>query len=116
MVYTPKPRGTVDGDRDVIGLDYTLPLGKRGDQGSFSVSQAIGRLSNTVTPQKGTARGAALTYSTGIYRIDASATDIPRDFVGIETTSFNRNERSYRTSLDTDPKGPWTLATFAIQQ
>jgi hypothetical protein len=108
VVYTPKPRGTVDGDRDVIGLDYTLPLGKRGDQGSFSVSQAIGRLSNTVTPQKGTARGAALTYSTGIYRIDASATDIPRDFVGIETTSFNRNERSYRTSLDADPKGPWT--------
>ena len=108
VVYTPKPRGTVDGDRDVLGLDYTLPLGKKGSRGALSIQQAIGRLTKTVTPQKGTARGATLTYATGIYRIDAAATDIPRDFVGIETTSFNRNERSYRTSLDADPKGPWT--------
>lgn len=107
VVYTPKPRTTVEGDRDVFGVDYELPLGKAGGAGSLKVFQALGRLKNTVTPSKGLARGASLDVKGGDALFTATYRDVPTGYVGIETVGFQRNEKAYDLGLDLTPHPQW---------
>ncbi len=110
VIYTPKPRSTVDGDRQVLGLDYSIPLGRRGNQGEFSIYQATGRLMKTVTPSSGTARGAQVRYQSGKAIWTASVRNVPTGFVGIETTGFNRNEQAHDARVELRPSDRMTLA------
>jgi hypothetical protein len=100
VVYTPKPTATLDGDRRVIGLDYSIPLGAGGRAGRITLSQATGSLSNTATPLQGTARGIAGDYQTGNLRFRGAVRDIPQGFVSVESRGFSRNERAVDFGLD----------------
>lgn len=91
VVYTPKPRQTVDGDREVVGMDYKLPLGKNG---SITYAAAQGRLKSELNPSTGLAQGITLDYVHGPWALRANARDVPRGFVSVESTNFNRNERA----------------------
>lgn len=102
VAYFPKPTSLAEGDRRVIGLDYTIPIGKRG---SISYAQATGKLSSDVNPLVGTARGISTRYESGGFKIRAGLTDIPEDFVSVETRGFNRNERASDISLSYAKKG-----------
>lgn len=104
VLYTPRPRETIDGDRDVFGLQYSLPLGKGGRNGEIALGHAFGKLKSTVNPLSGTAREARLRYRTGQIELRASAVDVPSGFVGIESRGFNRNERSIEVGLRAEGK------------
>lgn len=108
VVYTPTPTNNVQGDREVFGLDYRLPLGKGGD---LTVSQAFGRLTNTTSPQSGQARSVEGRYVSGKYTFSGSWRDVGDDFVSIESTGFNRNERSYDAGVEYKPD-QWRSFTF----
>lgn len=98
VLYTPKPRSTVDGDRQTVGVDWRVPLGKR-DANYIQYSHAVGETTNTTTPRKGTARGVELRYDTGGLSLQADVRDVPEDFVTVETTGFSRNEKSAKLGL-----------------
>jgi len=100
IIYKPKPVNTVQGDRDIVGLDYSLPLG---DRGQLAYYQAVGRLTNAVEPKSGTARGFQLEYKTGKTEFTGSFRDVPDGFVGIETATFNRNERATQVGIHVTP-------------
>lgn len=100
VVYTPTPTTNVQGDREVYGFDYRLPFGK-GSEVSFS--QAFGRLTNATNPQSGTARGVEGRYVSGKYTLTGSWRDVDDDFVSIESTGFNRNEKSYDLGVEYKP-------------
>ncbi len=97
VIYTPKPTQTVDGDRRVIGVDYSIPLGR---YGTAIYSQATGELLSDVNPLKGTARGVSATARYRGIRLSGSVDDIPEDYVAVETRGFRRNERSTRLTLE----------------
>lgn len=91
VVYTPKPVATVQGDRSVLGLNYSLPLGKNG---TVAYSQALGRLTNSTLPTSGIARGVDVRYKTGHAEFTGSWRDVPIGYVSIETVGFARNEKA----------------------
>jgi hypothetical protein len=91
VLYTPRPLSTLDGEREVIGLDYRLSLGGRG---TLTLSQANGRLLSATNPLSGTARGADISYSSHGWQLSASAKDVPPGYVTVESRGLNRNERS----------------------
>ncbi len=103
VLYTPKPVNTVDGDREVVGVDYTLPVAIRGGRGSVRLSQATGRLTNTPTPTSGSARGAEFRMQWPKATLNAGYRDVPEGYVSVETTGFNRNERVFDIGLQADP-------------
>lgn len=103
VTYTPKPRGTASGDRETLGIDYQIPLGKEGKNGAVNLYQATGKLTNSLTPLRGTARGAGLTYRAGKVNMTASLRSVPDTFVTIETRGFNRNERAHDWLLGYEP-------------
>ncbi|MEQ1821034.1 MAG: hypothetical protein ABL949_00830 [Fimbriimonadaceae bacterium] len=92
VVYFPKPTSLGEGDRRVIGVDYRIPLNRRG---YILLSQATGSLDSSVTPLSGTARGAQASYETGGLKIKAALRDVPDDFISVETRGFNRNEKAW---------------------
>ena len=96
--YVPKPTQTIDGDRSVLGLDYRLPLDKKG-KSFVQYSQALGELSSS-TPTSGTARGVDSALSLGNFQVKGSLRDIPTGFVSVEQTGFNRNERALSYGLN----------------
>ncbi|HZH97492.1 MAG TPA: hypothetical protein VEX38_00855 [Fimbriimonadaceae bacterium] len=104
VIYTPRPTGTVDGDRRVLGFDYRLPFGK-GNQSYVQYSQATGSLLSDATPLRGTARGISGLLKSGPYRFAASWRDVPDSFVSVESRSFNRNEKAIDLALDYEAKG-----------
>lgn len=102
VVYTPKARATVDGDREVLGFDYRIPLG---NGGSISYGQAFGKLKNPLNPSSGLARNLTATTRVGEYLINASLRYVPAGYVSIETRSFNRNERAGDFSISRNGNG-----------
>jgi len=109
ITYTPKPVQTIDGDRRVIGVDYRLPLGKKG---FLQYSQATGELSNGINPLKGTARGVKGEYSFGDFKLRGNLRNVPDDFVTVESRSFNRNEKALDLGLDYKKKNyTWGLSS-----
>lgn len=108
VVYTPKPTATVDGDREVVGVDYRIPLGKRGQNGSLTLAQARGSLKSDVNPLSGTARGVDLDYRSSKWSLRSSLRDVPDGFVSVESRTFNRNEKAWDTQLQYRPGNGWT--------
>lgn len=100
IFYTPKSVNTVQGDRSVIGLNYSLPIGRGG---SITYSQALGKLTNSATPSSGTARGLDLRLKTGHAEITGSIRDVPTGFVSIETVGFSRNEKAQDLGIHFTP-------------
>jgi hypothetical protein len=118
VLYTPKPTTTVNGDREVLGFDYRLPLGK---QNSLTVYSAEGRLFNSPTPSTGTAKGADLRYQYKKLQFNGSFRDVPEGYVSIETTGFNRNEKAHDLRLRYEPSKRHTFEvshrnTVALQR
>ena len=111
VIYTPKPTNNVDGDREALGFDYQVGLGKEGKAGTLTLSQATGRLTNTLVPTSGTARGADLRYRWGVFDLAAGVRDIPDGYVSVETTGFSRNERAVDWRLAYTPSPKWSYAT-----
>ena len=105
--YRPRLTQTVDGDREVTGWDYRIPLGvsKSTDgtastnRGYLQYSTAQGRL-KSATPLSGTARSVDSRYELGNYTIKAGWREIPNDFVSVESTGFARNERSVQSGVE----------------
>lgn len=110
VVYTPKPTADVQGDREAIGFDYTLPLGNKGN---LVLTHATGRLSNTLNPSSGSAKSADLRYASGPFTILAGVRDVPDGFVSIESTTFNRNEKGHNVDVEFKPKSG---QVFGLQQ
>lgn len=106
VVYTPRPRQTVDGDREVVGLDYQVRLGKGV---TLAYNQALGRLKNEVNPSSGLARGVTLDVVRGPWQFRANARDIPQGYVSVESLSFNRNERAHDFNLTYQPRSSLRL-------
>ncbi|MBS1710085.1 MAG: hypothetical protein JSS65_15345, partial [Armatimonadetes bacterium] len=100
VVYTPTPTTNVQGDREVWGLDYRVPLGKKGD---VTFTHALGRLTNTTNPTSGVARGVEGRYNWGKFTVNAAWRDVGDDFVSIESTGFNRNEKTHEADLEYKP-------------
>lgn len=100
VTYTPRPTTTVDGDRDVLGIDYRLPLGR---DGWLSYAQAMGRLKSDVNPMSGLARSVDLAYNLGMLRLGASWRDVPAEFVSVQSRTFSRNERALDWTLEAKP-------------
>lgn len=116
VIYTPRPTTTVDGDREVVGIDYRVGLGERG---TLDLSHAIGRLKSPVNPTSGKASGIDLRYNFGDrpqtvlqepsesaprfakrMEVGLQLRAIDPGFVSIDSRSFNRNERSGDLTLD----------------
>ncbi len=94
VLYTPKPTATVDGDRQTWGIDYRLPLGERGRDGAVVYSRAYGELTNSPTPLSGMAESLEARWGRGPWEFIGSVRNVPDDFVSVETTGFNRNEKA----------------------
>lgn len=107
VVYTPEPTQAIDGDRQVWGVDYRVPLGPGGRLGSITYYQATGRLDSPVNPLQGTARGIDARYRLGDFSVYGSVRDAPNEYVSVESRGFNRNERAADAGL-TWTKGPWS--------
>jgi len=90
--YQPRTLQTVDGDRDAFGVDYRLPLGPAGENGSIGYSWARGRLADGGVA--GSAQSLDAEYRLGELRFTGSVRDIPPDYVTVESRGFNRNERA----------------------
>lgn len=111
VIYVPKPTNNVSGDREALGFDYQIGLGKEGKAGSLTLSQATGKLTNTLLPTSGTARGADLRYRWGKFDLSAGVRDIPDGYVSVETTGFYRNERATDLRLGYTPSPKWAYTT-----
>ncbi len=111
VLYTPRPSQNVPGDREVVGIDYVLPIGKNGD---IRLSQATGRSRNTPSASSGTARGANIRYGIGPWDLQAGFRDIPQGFVSIQSAGFNRNERAndFTIGLKAGRDGKITAGNF----
>jgi hypothetical protein len=92
VVYTPKPTSTVNGDRDVWGFDYRLPLGSGG---YLAYYQATGEQRSETSPLKGTARGLDGMYKSGNWELRAGLRNVPSGFVSVESRGLNRNEEAF---------------------
>lgn len=109
--YTPKPTGVASGDREVVGFDYQLPLGKAA---RLNLSQATGKTRKTAIPQSGNAVGASLRGEVGPWQYAAGLRRVDDNFVGIETTSFSRNEKAHDFSIrrSMGQAGAWSLSSL----
>ena len=103
VLYTPTPTGQVQGDREVFGFDYTIPL----NGGQIIYTQATGRSTNTPTATSGTAKGLNGRYDIGPWSLSAGFRDVPAGYVSIQSATLNRNERvsDWRVGLKAGPKG-----------
>ncbi len=98
VVYVPliTTGSTIGGDREVIGLDFTLPLGKDGNlvwNLARSRAEALNRSLNA------TAQVIEARFKLGNLSVDTTYRDIPAEFIGIESVGFRRNERGHQTQL-----------------
>lgn len=94
VVYTPKPQGAVRGDRQSLGVDYRIPLGKQGKNGQAVLSLANGRQSSPTDPLNGNAKGVDVRYRAGKWEWTGSLRDIPANYATVESRSLSRNEKA----------------------
>ncbi|GIV06087.1 MAG: hypothetical protein KatS3mg016_1662 [Fimbriimonadales bacterium] len=97
--YTPRPdpSSTIGGNREVMGIDFTLPLGRIGNivwNAARSTAQAQGSRLEAM------AHTATSKFEFGRLSLSATYRDIPAEFIGIESVGFRRNERGYQTDLN----------------
>ncbi|MEJ5385259.1 MAG: hypothetical protein WHS44_10305 [Fimbriimonadales bacterium] len=96
--YTPRPDpgSTIGGDRTVMGVDFTLPLGQ---VGSIVWNAAQSRATAQSNRLEAIAHTATGRFEIGRLALNATYRDIPAEFIGIESVGFRRNERGYQTDL-----------------
>ncbi|MCS7209033.1 MAG: hypothetical protein NZ874_05610 [Fimbriimonadales bacterium] len=96
--YTPRPdpSSTIGGDREVMGIDFTLPLGR---VGGIVWNAARSRAQAQGSRLEATAHVATGKFEFGRLRLDATYRDIPAEFISIESVGFRRNERGYQADL-----------------
>lgn len=97
--YTPRPdpSSTIGGNREVMGVDLTVPLGRVGNivwYGARSKAQAQGNNLEAV------AQTAVGRFDFGNLTLNATYRDIPAEFISIESVGFRRNERGYQADLN----------------
>ncbi len=100
VTYTPTPNSTLRGDRQVLGFDYSMPLGKKGKSGAITYSEAFSHLSSPITPLSGIAKGLTATYKLKRFTFTGGVDDIPPTYVGISGTSFVRNEQAANAGVE----------------
>lgn len=96
--YTPRPdpSSSIGGDREVMGLDMTLPLGRVGNiVWNAAQSRAVAQGSRL----EAIAHTATGRFDWGRLTLNATYRDIPAEFISIESVGFRRNERGYQTDL-----------------
>ncbi|MBA4292027.1 hypothetical protein C0431_03560 [bacterium] len=108
VLYTPTPTGNVTGDREVVGIDYSINFG---GTGNLTYAQAFGRETNTPTPRSGTARSLNGRYSVGPWSLASNYRDVPADFVSTSSATLNRNERvlDWRLGLKAGKNGQFNF-------
>lgn len=96
--YTPRPdpSSTIGGDRTVMGVDFTLPLG---NVGSIVWNAAQSRATAQSSRLEAIAHTATGRFEIGRLALNATYRDIPAEFIGVESVGFRRNERGYQTDL-----------------
>jgi hypothetical protein len=96
--YTPRPdpSSTIGGDREVMGIDLTLPLGR---VGSLVWNAAQSRAVAQGSRLEAIAHNATGRFEFGRLALNATYRDIPAEFIGIESVGFRRNERGYQADL-----------------
>jgi hypothetical protein len=96
--YTPRPdpSSTLGGDREVMGIDLTLPLGR---VGSLVWNAAQSRAVAQGSRLEAIAHNATGRFEFGRLALNATYRDIPAEFIGIESVGFRRNERGYQADL-----------------
>ncbi len=96
--YTPRPdpSSTIGGNREVMGVDLTIPLGRVGNVVWYAArSKAQAQGSNL----EATANVATGRFEFGRLSLSATYREIPAEFISIESVGFRRNERGYQTDL-----------------
>ncbi|RYG45280.1 hypothetical protein EON79_13015 [bacterium] len=97
--YRPKVVQSVVGDRRTMGVDWRLPIGKKGKSGYLQFDYADGRsLGNDGIG--GVAKGATFNYKHGDLSLRTGLRDVPSTFVTVESRGFNRNERAWNVDMD----------------
>jgi hypothetical protein len=98
VTYTPlpDPGSTVGGDREVAGIDLTLPLGKLG---SLAWNVARSRVQTLSASLEGTAHTGDVKFNFGRLNLNTVYYRIPAEFIGIESVGFRRNETGHRSNL-----------------
>jgi hypothetical protein len=98
VTYTPlpDPGSTIGGDREVIGIDLTLPLGR---VGSLLWNAARSRAQTLGSALEGTAHTLEAKLNFGRLNLNSVYHRIPAEFIGIESVGFRRNETGHRSSL-----------------
>lgn len=92
----PDPGSTIGGDREVMGLDLTLPIGK---VGSLAWNAARSRAQTLGASLEGIAHTAEAKLNFGRLNLNTVYFRIPAEFIGIESVGFRRNETGHRSSL-----------------
>ncbi|MFN7162377.1 MAG: hypothetical protein ACK4NB_04890, partial [Fimbriimonadales bacterium] len=97
--YTPRPdpSSTIGGNREVMGVDLTVPLGRVGNivwYGARSKAQAQGNNLEAI------AQTVVGRLDFGNLTLNATYRDIPAEFISIESVGFRRNERGYQADLN----------------
>ncbi|MCS7064924.1 MAG: hypothetical protein NZL85_01475, partial [Fimbriimonadales bacterium] len=98
VTYTPlpDPGSTIGGNREVMGIDLTLPIGKTG---SLAWNAARSRAQTLGASLEGIAHIAEAKFNFGQLKLNAVYHRIPAEFIGIESVGFRRNETGHRSSL-----------------
>ncbi len=96
--YTPRPDpgSTIGGNREVMGLDLTVPLG---GLGSLVWNYGRSRAQSLGANLEANAHILVGKFNFGALSVDTTWRDIPAQFIGIESVGFRRNERGHQTSL-----------------
>ena len=108
--YIPKIVQTVDGDRKVLGFDWTVPFGPKGNNSFLTFTQATGKLSGS-TPSSGNARALDMRYNLGKSEFKLGLRKVDPGFRTIEQTGFNRNEDAAEFSYQYKTKGISALSS-----
>ena len=102
--YLPKLVLAVDGDRQVTGYNWQIPVGKKGSNSFLMYSKATGSLSGSA-PSSGDAQSVDLKLNEGKASFKMGLRKVDPGFRTIEQTGFNRNESATEYSLDYSTKG-----------
>lgn len=98
VVYVPliTSGSTVGGDREVIGLDFTLPLGKEGNL-VWNLGRSRAQALNSSL--EATAHVIDARFKLRNLSVETTYRAIPAEFIGVESVGFRRNENGHQTQL-----------------
>ena len=110
--YNPELVLSVDGDRQVTGLDWRIPIGKKGSNSFATYSFASGKLAGS-TPISGKAQALDIKLVQGKSDLKIGSRKVDPGFRTIEQLGFSRNENATEYSFDYFTKGLTTTAKTA---